>query len=118
MDSVYAGSATRFEAPLATALRPGTYCAELSLRDDATGASAETECLPFTVDAATGSGPNAGGQGATGIPVMQPAIDAVGSPLTAALVGLALLALGLWWLVAGRRRRRAPDSSPLRLGRS
>lgn len=37
MDSVYAGTETLLEAPLSEALRPGEYCAELSLADEATG---------------------------------------------------------------------------------
>ncbi|MEO5986309.1 MAG: hypothetical protein ABIW50_07420, partial [Candidatus Limnocylindria bacterium] len=44
MDSVYAGVETLFEAPLAEALEPGAYCAELSLRDE-TGAADSTACL-------------------------------------------------------------------------
>ena len=108
MDSVYAGSVTRFEAPLATALAPGEYCAELSLADEATGASATTECLPFTVAAAATS-PGAAGADAGAIPVIQPAIDAIAEPLVAATVGLGLLAVALavWWLLARRRRLRA-----------
>ncbi len=49
MDALYAGTATLLEAPLADALPPGEYCAELSLTDSATGAHDATKCLTFWV---------------------------------------------------------------------
>ncbi|MDQ3690629.1 MAG: DUF916 domain-containing protein, partial [Chloroflexota bacterium] len=93
MDSVYAGSATQFEAPLGEALVPGEYCADLSLTDEETGAADAVECLPFTVEAPVPPplGPDVGSMT---IPIIQPAIEAaVGNPPAAALVVTALLAL-------------------------
>jgi len=108
MDSVYAASATLFEAPLTEALEPGAYCAELSLTDDETGAADSTECLTFTVtsqpvDVA------AEGQGSGAIPVIRPAIDAVlGNPVALALFVIAAVsAPGAVWLLW--RRRRTPE---------
>ncbi len=60
MDSVYAGTQTLLQAPLADALTPGDYCAELSLVDEETEVGDATECLAFTVaagDAACTRGP-------------------------------------------------------------
>lgn len=103
MDSVYAGSRTLYEAPLATVLAPGDYCAELSLTDPETGAADATECLPFTVGAPA---PRvAGGDHPATTPILGPAVDAlVGGRLTAALIsGIALIVL--MFLLLRRRRR-------------
>lgn len=109
MDSVYAASATLFEAPLAQALEPGTYCAELSLADDETGVADSTECLTFTV-ASKLVDVAAEGQGSGAIPVIRPAFDAVvGNPVTLALSAIAAVsAAGAVWLL-WRRRRRTPE---------
>ncbi|MDQ3689045.1 MAG: LPXTG cell wall anchor domain-containing protein, partial [Chloroflexota bacterium] len=111
MDSIYAGSATLFEAPLAQILDPGDYCAELSLTDEATGATDATECQPFTVEspvAAAGTG-----DGSATIPVVQRPMDAaVGGAATAAMIAAGLLALaGGGWLLWRRRRRRLNEDS-------
>lgn len=105
MDSVYAGTSPLLEIPLSEALRPGKYCAELSLADEGTGVRAATGCLAFTVAApvvTTGSGDGSGT-----IPVLQPAIDALSDdPLMAVLGALAgAMVLGALFL-AWRRRRR------------
>lgn len=114
MDSLYAGSTTRFEVPLAEQLTAGMYCAELSLTDEATGASAQSACLPFTIVAppSPASGPDGAGTGA--IPIVQPGIEAAANPLATALIGLGALALGLtlWWLLGRRRRRGASAATP------
>jgi len=109
MDSVYAGSETLFEAPLAEALAPGDYCAELSLTDEQTGATDATECLRFTVEppptAAGGDGD--AGEGAQTIPVGPPF---TGNPLLAVLIAAAALAvLGVMWFLWRRRRRAMPS---------
>jgi len=113
MGSVYAGTSTLREAPLSEALRPGEYCAELSLADEETGVSAQTGCLPFTVAApvlTTGSGDGSGT-----IPVPQPAIDALSDdPLMTVLGALAgTMVLGALFLIWRRRRRpRWLESEP------
>lgn len=110
MDSVYAGSRTLFETPLAEALEPGAYCAELSLTDE-TGAADSTECLMFRVapppDDAVGDG-----QGSQEIPIVRPAINAVVDyPLPVALIAIAVLALlgGIWLMWRRRRNSRASE---------
>ncbi len=114
MDSVYAGSETLFETPLAAVLTPGDYCAELTLTDEKTGATDATECLRFTVEpppAVTGG--EGGGEGAQTLPILSPAIDAaIGNPLVAGLIATVALAvlwvmLLLWWRRRGRRNRGA-----------
>jgi hypothetical protein len=114
MDTLYAGSATRFEAPLAAPLAPAGYCAVLSLTDEATGASAETECLPFTVVPPSTPAPATDRSGAGAIPIVQPAIDVVGTPFAGALAGAVLTAVAAWWLLGRRRRRRPPESRSVR----
>lgn len=106
MDSLYAGSATRFEAPLASALLPGSYCAELSLRDDATGASAASECLPFIVETAAAADENESRQGAAGISVAEPSTEPAVHPLSAAMVGIAIAGALCWGLLGRQRGRR------------
>ena len=115
MDSVYAGSETLFETPLADVLTPGDYCAELTLTDEKTGATDATECMRFTAEppppAVTGG--EGGGEGAQTIPILSPAIDAAnGNPLVAGLIAAVALAVLwvvwlLWWRRRGRRNRGA-----------
>ena len=107
MDSVYAGSETLFETPLANALPPGGYCAELALKDEETGAADATDCLPFMVEeAAQPSDVSDANLEAT--PIVQPAIDAIiGNALPIGFLGVVALAvLGAAWLVWIRQRRR------------
>lgn len=109
MDSVYGGLATLFEAPLAVALEPGDYCAELSLTDEVTGATDATECLPFTVESPAADEVEPG-QGSTTIPVAEVAINPlIGNPIPALVIaaGLLLALLGIGWLVWRRRRQRS-----------
>ncbi len=116
MDSVYAGSETLFETPLAAVLTPGDYCAELTLTDEKTGVTDATQCLPFTVEPMPT--PVGGeGQGSEQIPIVQPAIDAVtANPFPAGLIAAAVLVFvgGLWLL--WRRRRRRSATAPVQSG--
>lgn len=98
MDSIYAGTQTVLEVQVAEPLAPGSYCAWLMLADDEAGASAKTDCMPFTVAApAANQAP----------PLVGPVIDAVtANPIPALAATLAsvaaVAALYLW-----RRRRSA-----------
>lgn len=74
-DSVYARSSTLLEVPLASPLRPGTYCAELRLADASTGARDATDCLPLSVAA---PGATDAGSGSPTIPILEPIVDAAG----------------------------------------
>lgn len=106
MDSVYAGSETLFEVPLANPLAPGEYCAELRLTDAATAASAATACLPFVVEAAQSDG------GAGPTLDLRPALDAVAeNPLPVALLVLVTLGLLGGFLLLWRRRRRREEEA-------
>jgi hypothetical protein len=100
MDSVYAGLQTLFEAPLATVLSPGDYCAELSLTDAETGAADAIDCLPFTVGT-----PAPGIAGSDEHAKPGTAVDVVvgGWVLAVLISGIALIVLILLLL---RRRRR------------
>jgi hypothetical protein len=118
MDTLYAGTSTKLEAPLAAQLVPADYCAELAIVDAETGASDESECLPFTVAAPVPvqAPPDAGPF--EGIPVLEPAIEAaVADPLIAVVVIVGVLALvaAAAFLMVRRSRRarsRAPDLPP------
>lgn len=57
VDTFFARTDAVVEVPLAEALRPGGYCASLSLRDAEQRASAVAECLPFSVGAAVADTP-------------------------------------------------------------
>jgi hypothetical protein len=106
MDSVYAGTETLVELPLAEVLTPGDYCAELSLADEATGAADATACLPFTVAAALAE---PGAEGTPPSAIVQPVLDAVThNPLPAGVVALGAMGIlaGFYFFV--RRRRRGP----------
>jgi len=106
MDSVYAGTDTLLEAPLAGLLPPGDYCAELTLSDPETGASAEVACSGFSVvppadepaDVGTGSGE---------LPLRLPATDLLrAAGPVGILLAVGLLLLGTALVLALRRRRR------------
>lgn len=106
MDSVYAGSKTLFEAPLAKPLTPGDYCAELSLKDLETGASDATRCLLFTVKPPPASAHVE--KQTSRVPILQPAVDRIAQhPFPAALIAAAMLVIV--WLLWRRRRRRCRD---------
>lgn len=104
MDSVYAGTATLLEIPVAPRLAPGDYCAVLTLSDEEAGATASVECLDVSI-ASDGSGP------LSGVPALGPAADLLEGWGVLA-VGFALLAVvaALAWFVARRRRRRRPPA--------
>lgn len=108
MDSLYAGTETLLEAPLAAALAPGDYCAELRLADAETGVGDATDCLTFTV-AAPIEPEGAGQTGSQTIPILQPALDSVaGNPLRAGLGALiGAMALAAVFLLLRRRRHQA-----------
>ena len=104
MGSVYAGTSTLLEAPIAKLLPSGDYCAELQLTDETTGASATTECLAFGVAARVDEGPQAEGP----LPAIANTVVAAirDSPLIVVPL-LLLAAAGAVLLVIWRRRRRA-----------
>ncbi|HEX2221832.1 MAG TPA: hypothetical protein VHK06_04845 [Candidatus Limnocylindria bacterium] len=109
MDSVYAGTSTVLEAPLADLLPAGDYCAELRLSDPETGVTAAIECRPFSVTPPAAD-PGDRGSGSRNLPLRLPSTDAL---LAAAPVSL-LVALGFGLLaaaliLAARRRRRERD---------
>lgn len=105
MDTVYAGTSTRFEATLARALDPGAYCASLALTDEVARASARAECLPFRVssDEPTEPAPAASAAG----PLSSPGLPEEASPSPILLlIGAVVSVLVLLALIpiAGRRR--------------
>jgi hypothetical protein len=108
MDIVYAGTRTQLEAPLSDPLPPGDYCAELTLTDPETGATATIECTELTAS------PHPDGPNTTPVgPGMLPGTDQV---LMAARLSL-LLIVGSAFVVAAlllaawRRRRRGASTS-------
>jgi hypothetical protein len=109
MDSVYAGTDTRLEVPLAQRLGPGAYCAELRLTDVGTKAADHTSCLPFTVTAAAET---VGGAGSSAAPFPQVAIAAPADQPVILMVFIAaiLLTLVALLLLVARRRRHASDT--------
>lgn len=104
MDSVYAGTGTLLEVPVAPRLAPGDYCAVLTLSDEEAGATASVECLNLSI-ASDGSGP------LSGVPALGPAAGLLGGWGVLA-IGLALLAgiAALAWFAARRRRRQMPPA--------
>lgn len=114
MDSVYAGTETLLEVPLAPALKPGDYCAQLWLKDVESGISDATECLPFTVvvpgTAAVTDPVPAPPQA---ISIVQPAVEGMSDvPLLAGAAAIASI-VGLGVLYVGRRRRSRRSPSGL-----
>jgi hypothetical protein len=109
MDSVYAGTDTRLEAPLAQPLGLGAYCAELRLTDAVTKAADHTSCLPFTVTAAAET---VGGAGSSAAPFAQVAIAAAADQPVILLVITAAIVLALAGLLlfVARRRRQASET--------
>jgi hypothetical protein len=104
MDAVYAWTGTRLEAPLAEPLPRGDYCAELSLTDAATGAHDETDCLAFSVPAATEADrPEEDG---VRLPDMLPGTNAVARAAPGILLGIGGTLVTVAVMVAARRRRR------------
>lgn len=114
MDTVYASTTTALEAALIEPLPPGEYCAELSLTDGATGAHAESDCLAFSVAAAS----------ETAAPTKDAAVPLPGMlPSTSALARTAsgiLLMIGGTFVVAAlllaawRRRRETRAATTIR----
>ena len=115
MDALYAGTRTLLEAPLADALPPGDYCAELSLTDSATGAHDATECLAFSVQ------PSAN-DGAAIVPHTPWTLPATSVLLAAAPVSVAIIAgaavIGAGLLLGVRRRAPKQKAARGRRGRS
>ena len=114
MDSVYAGTATRLEVPLADLLPTGDYCAELRLADEETGAADEIACTAFSVAPTAAPAPDASGGAAPGpAPLWLPSTDVLRQAAPFVGVGLSgALLFGLALLALARRRRAALD--PLR----
>jgi len=115
MDSVYAATGTLLEAPLSGLLPPGEYCAELALADEEWGVSADTECLPFYVEAAEDPEAGGAGRGSQDLPLWLPSSDGlrVAAPIAViAGIGGALLAAALVLAVRRRRRDPKPPSRP------
>jgi hypothetical protein len=100
MDSVYAGTRTLLEAPLANPLPPGDYCAELSLTDAATGAHDETGCLAFSVP-----GPIPDADGDASLPWTLPGTSAlvVPTPVSVLVIAGGVLLAAAVVLIARRR---------------
>lgn len=111
MDSVYAGTDTRLEVPLAQPLGPGVYCAELRLTDEATKAGDSTSCLPFTVTAASQI-VGVGGASSHPAPFVQAAIDTAADQPALLLLVIAIPLVFAALLLALRRRRRQGRQIP------
>ena len=111
MDSVYAGTGTLLEAPLADLLPEGGYCAELRLVDEETGAADEIECTAFSVGPAPTPAPDASSPASAAAPLWLPSTDVLrrAAPfIVIGLIGLVLCAVVL--VVLARRRRRAAQT--------
>lgn len=107
MDSVYAGTSTLLEAPMAELLPAGDYCAELRLTDAETGATDATECLAFSVGASPAPVGDAAAPPAGSIPLRLPSTDLLIGAMPWIAIGLVTLLLGgLAFLLLARRRRR------------
>lgn len=107
MDTVYAGTSTLLEAPGIELLGPGEYCAELALTDEETGATDETDCLPFVIVAPAADDGSLGG-----LPTR--VVDAIGSSAIFPVLILILLLIfgaGAAFVVLRRRRRRTAVAS-------
>lgn len=108
MDAVYAGTRTRLEAPLLDPLPPGDYCAELTLTDLVTGASATTECIALTTAPAM---PDPDAPDATGVgpPGRLPGtyLDLTPGRISLLLILGAGLVCAALLLAAWRRRQRS-----------
>ena len=115
MDSVYAGTSTQLEAPLAELLPEGDYCAELELVDDETGATDQAECMAFTVGPAAPVTPDASSAASLPAPLWLPSTDILrqAAPfIGVGLIGLLLCAFAL--VMLARRRRAARELDPVR----
>lgn len=113
MDSVYAGTSTILEAPLAGRLPAGEYCAELALSDPETDASAEARCLAFTVADESEADAAAAGGGSRELPLRLPGSDAPLGTATLAVVvvaGAGLFALAIVLALRRRSRGETPDA--------
>jgi hypothetical protein len=115
MDSVYAGTDTLLEAPLAQMLPEGDYCAELRLVDDETGAAAQIECTAFTVGPPPPMTPDASSAASLPAPLSLPSTDALRQAVPFIGVGLiGLLLLVVAFVMLARRRRSARELDPVR----
>jgi len=116
MDSVFAGTGTLLEAPLAELLPEGDYCAELRLVDAETGAADEIECTAFSVGPAASAAPDASTAASRPAPLSLPSTDVLRR--AAPFIGIAFICLLLCALVlavlARRRRRAAQKLDPVR----
>jgi hypothetical protein len=109
MDSVYAGTDTLVEVPLAELLGPGDYSVDLELEDDATGARASGAGLPLQVLPPVSSGVDQPGPGSVLVPVTQVLQELPPTLVGAIALGLlGGLLLGLVVLGLDRRRARQP----------
>lgn len=116
MDSVYAGTDTLLEAPLAELLPEGDYCAELRLVDSETGAADEIGCTAFSVAPAASAAPDASTTASRPAPLSLPSTDALrrAAPFIGiASIGMLLCAVVLV-VLARRRRRAAEELDPVR----
>ncbi len=115
MDSVYAGTSTLLEAPLADLLPAGDYCAELRLSDENTGAEDMSECLAFSVPTAPAPDGDASGPGSQSLPVTLPSSGMLtrAAPFIGfGLIGMALLGIALLMVTRRHRRRAALNPEP------
>ena len=107
MDVLYAGTRTQLEAPVFDPMPPGDYCAELTLTDPGTGASAATECIALR---SIGSSPDPDGPNVGGLSTpwtlagtdLRVVSDRISRLL---IIGAGLICAALM-LVAWRRRRQ------------
>jgi hypothetical protein len=105
IDAVYAWTGTLLEAPLRQPLRPGVYCAELSLTDASTGAHDETGCLAFSLTPPAGShGPQDDDGGPR--PDALPETSALGAAASGILLIIGGTFVIVAFVLAVRRRRR------------
>lgn len=109
MDTVYAGTATTLEVPLAQALNPGDYSASLGLTDASTGVKAASGWLPFSVARAAVTG-QANASSAQPVQVAQRALERVAAPdlwLLVVQVAAVIVVLTIAALLLARRRMRS-----------
>jgi hypothetical protein len=109
MDIIYAGTRTQLEAALSDPLPRGDYCAELTLTDPETGATATIECTALTPASPPPEGPNSTTVGPGTLPGTDQ--DLVPARLGLVLVVGSGLVVAALLLAAWRRRRRGTSTS-------